>query len=248
MNEKYDDERDFRIAPSEDGKSAVITRYAGEKQTVIIPPCIDGMQITSIGDVAFAYCKSLTSVTIPLSVTSIGNSAFAECSSLTSIMVAAGNPNYSSEGGILYNKDKTVILAYPSASGNVIISEGVTSIGKRAFSWCKSLTSVTIPESVTSIGEEAFAVSKFSENRWLIQYGYMTDLKGHNRIDSISTKCDSSNITILNSVASIRNNAFFGWDGSQTINVEGHASEESADTAWGADWRGYCYAKINYMG
>ena len=39
---------------------------------------------------------------------------------------------------------------------NVIIEEGVTSIGKYIFLDCSNLTSVTIPESVTSIGNYAF--------------------------------------------------------------------------------------------
>lgn len=38
----------------------------------------------------------------------------------------------------------------------VIIGDGVTTIGSSAFSDCDSLTSVTIPNSVTTIGSSAF--------------------------------------------------------------------------------------------
>ena len=50
---------------------------------VVIPD-----SVTSIGDMAFCECESLTSVTIPDSVTSIGESAFYECESLTSVTIS----------------------------------------------------------------------------------------------------------------------------------------------------------------
>ena len=113
-------------------------------------------QLRSIEWATFRSCTSLANITIPASVTSIDSGAFLSCASLTSITVNANNPNYASEGGILYNKDKTTLLAYPSASGSVTIPEGVTSIGDNAFSICTSLASVTILEGVMSIGGGAF--------------------------------------------------------------------------------------------
>jgi hypothetical protein len=44
-----------------------------------------GDSVTSIGDWAFVYCDSLTSVTIGNNVTSIGKGAFSGCSSLTEV-------------------------------------------------------------------------------------------------------------------------------------------------------------------
>ena len=49
-----------------------------------------------------------------------------------------------------------VLKKYQGQGGDVVIPEGVTSIGASAFSGCSSLTSVVIPEGVKSIGEEAF--------------------------------------------------------------------------------------------
>jgi len=50
-----------------------------------------------------------------------------------------------------------VLLHYWGKGSHVAIPDGVTKIGKYAFSKCYSLTSVTIPDGVTSIGEDAFS-------------------------------------------------------------------------------------------
>ena len=111
----------------------------------------------SIGDGAFSGCYGLTEITIPDSVTSIGYDAFYNCLNLESITVSEGNQTYSSQDGILYNKNKTEIICIPKAiKGSVIIPDGVTSINSEAFYGCRNLTEITIPDSVTSIGNMAF--------------------------------------------------------------------------------------------
>ena len=101
--------------------------------------------LTTIGNYAFYYCTSLTSITIPASVTSIGNSAFDGCTSLTSITVNANNSNFSSEGGILYNKAKTTLIKIPEGmSGSVNIPASVTSFVSGTFSKCSNLTAITV--------------------------------------------------------------------------------------------------------
>lgn len=113
--------------------------------------------IESIGRSAFYLCESLTSVRIPKGVTSIGSEAFVWCSELTSINVEAGNENYCSENGVLYNKDMTELICCPAGRSSAVIPKTVTTIGNYAFYKCDKLTSISIPNTVTSLGELAFS-------------------------------------------------------------------------------------------
>ena len=137
--------------------------------------------VTSIGDAAFSDCQNLTNVRIPDSITFIGGDAFSGCSSLTSVSIPdsvlfigenvfsrceelqvlsvdSQNPNYLSQNNVLFTKDMTQLINYPSKKDGdrYIIPSSVASIGICAFDFCSNLTSVTIPDSVTSIGALAF--------------------------------------------------------------------------------------------
>ncbi len=129
--------------------------------------------VTSIGDWAFAGCKSLSSIFIPKNVTSIGNNVFAGtintdtmistyCDNLTYINVASDNAFYSSQDGILYNKNKTFLLYYPNGktATSFAVLNGVQSIAENAFRSCNSLTGISLPSSVETIYKYAFGDCK----------------------------------------------------------------------------------------
>ena len=132
--------------------------------------------VTTIGDSAFSWCESLTNINIPNSVTTIRDSAFWGCESLASITIPSsvvtiiGNPFYHWHGNlyneskafiyedhVLFNKNKTILIAYRAKGTNYTIPNSVTTIGEYAFSDCDSLTNINIPNSVTTIRVHAFA-------------------------------------------------------------------------------------------
>jgi Flp pilus assembly protein protease CpaA len=114
--------------------------------------------VITMGNIVFYGCTGLKSVTIGNSVSTIGNSAFFNCTDLTTINVDASNPNFCSADGVLFNKDKTILVRYPAGKQGVYtIPNSVNSVLVDAFGHCKGLTTITIPNSVTSIGYGAFS-------------------------------------------------------------------------------------------
>ena len=113
--------------------------------------------VQTIGAWAFSHCSSLTSVAIPDSVEMIGDYAFADCAKLTRINVDAANSAYFSENGVLFNKDKTILICCPGGKTNYyFVPNSVQTISDYAFNSCSDLTSITISNSVETIGDYAF--------------------------------------------------------------------------------------------
>ena len=136
----------------------------------------DGLE--SIGSGAFMDCSALTSLEIPAGVTQIGDSLFYLCSSLESITVHEDNPEYYMDGNCLIGRSsKTLIcglgdvripqdgsiqiiapyaFCYNDSITDLVIPEGVTSIGSGAFMSCSGITEFDLPEGITAIEDNAF--------------------------------------------------------------------------------------------
>lgn len=113
--------------------------------------------VTTIGGQAFSGCKVLTGVSIPNGVVSLGESAF-RGTGLKTITVASGNANFASFDGVLFDKNRTVLLRYPpqKTSSSYRIPDGVVRIATEALEGCEYLTHVSLPASCTEIGGGAF--------------------------------------------------------------------------------------------
>ncbi len=114
--------------------------YNKDKTTVICYPAgkkdksytiING--VTYIGEHAFEYCTSLTSITIPSGVMGIGDWAFLGCSKLTSITI----PNGMTCIGYRTFEDCSSLTS-------ITIPDSVVDIGYYAFRGCKSLTAINV--------------------------------------------------------------------------------------------------------
>ncbi len=171
--------------------------------------------VLAVNSTAFNNCFRLASLTFPQSVQNIyikGEFAFG---SLQEFIVHPDNAHYSSLNGGLFNKDRTVLLAYPrQREGAFIIPQGVQKITARSFYYCRNLTSVEVPGSVTVIGDSAFHSSSLASIHLV---DGVTEIRPH-----AFYGCDSlASISIPGSVQSIGNYAFYSCKKLTSVHIPG---------------------------
>ena len=231
----------YHLIP-EEKKAEVARNPDGYSGSVVIQESFnyEGVDytVTSIGDGAF-FLGDLISITIPKSVTYIGESSFYECVNLTAVHIS----DIAAWCNITYfpNSNNPLRYAHHLYLGNdeitnLVIPDGVTSIGERAFSGCSGLTSVTIPSSVTSIGTRAFeecesltsveipnSVTSIGSSAFRLCTG-LTSITLSDKMTKINhdtfNGCSSlTSVTIPNSVTSIGSGAFERCSGLTSIDI-----------------------------
>ena len=164
---------------------------AGISGTVEIPGELDGFTVISIAANGFANCDNVTNIILPETLTAIGVGAFMYaglveinlpasvvyidfdeelmlqsgatfgCPALQQFNVAEDNPVYASMNGVLVNKDKTELLAYPAArADNYDMPEGIVKIGSMSFAFAGAFAGNfdlhSLPETLEEIASGAF--------------------------------------------------------------------------------------------
>ena len=182
--------------------------------------------VTSIGMHAFWGCTSLLGLTIPEGVTTIDKLAFDGCNNLKEINVESGNGTFASIDGVLFNQDRTELVAYPHGKGgaylvpdgvvkiqdyafftcqnleSVAMPSGILSVGNWAFYGCQGLKSVDLPDSITSIGDNAFSYCRSLKS--FVVPGGVTEISME-----MLCSCDSlTSVTIPDGVTSIAHEGF----------------------------------------
>lgn len=201
MNPIASSDGEYEYSVLDDGTCCILFCVSIDN-TITVPAEIDGYTVTSIYKGAFianeakaiifpdtvktiseaVFSEYVESITIPASCTEIeGTEPFLTCLNLKEINVAGeGDGAYSSEDGVLYNKDKSVIIAYPMKKSDTsytapssvreismsafcynefiedIDISGVEKIGNYAFEGCTNLSSVKLSEELNLVGTNAF--------------------------------------------------------------------------------------------
>ena len=197
-----------------DNGTVEISRYTGNATVVNIPSRINGRRVTSIGEGAFCYCRSLTSITIPDSVTSIGDMAFGHCYNLISIAIPDS----------VTSIDDAFYCC--SSLTSIMLPEGLTSIGSGTFYGCSNLTSITIPDRVTSIGDSAFiycsnltAINVAEANKFYSSVNGVLFNKDKTKLICYPRSKVDNSYNIPNSVKSIGNDTFLGCNKLTSITI-----------------------------
>ena len=145
--------------PWENYKDTIRTIVISEGITAICQYAFIGLElltkveiantVTEIADGAFSNCPAVTEFSIPASVTRMGSQ---HCAGLKGYRVDSNNTHYCSDSaGVLFNKDKTELLAFPQAYiGTYTIPSSVKKVAE--ISYADGLTSLTIPYGVEEVG------------------------------------------------------------------------------------------------
>jgi hypothetical protein len=134
--------------------SKLILYPAGKELTNYTIP----IGVKTIESGAFFSAKKLTTLKIPASVKKIGDFSFFDATNLTSITVSRDSKYFTSKNGVLFNKEATKLVSYPTGKNleSYKVPTSVKVIGDFSFAGAAKLTEIKISNKTTQIGKYAF--------------------------------------------------------------------------------------------
>ena len=172
-----------------DDQTVFILAYTGKEQVVNIPEQIDGKKVSAIREYAFsndtieivnipntvtilywmsfAKCNNLREINIPESVSDIKSVPVVQCPSVEKINVSEKNNYYRSVDGVLFSKDMSLLIYYPSnKAGDSYkvpdeVKEFPEDVNCGVFNYNQNLKSITINASVNLFTDYFVPLSQF---------------------------------------------------------------------------------------
>lgn len=183
-NHFYENGYEYEIEENDTIKIISYDDY--DELNVTLPEQFAGKPVTTLGKNTFYQHKSTVSIILPSSLTTIEGSPFYRCcslreivipknickiecnpffrsSSLTKITVDPDNVYYTDIDGVLFNKEKTVLISYPEGKPDesYIIPETVKKLNIDSFGYHTRLRRITILSNVTEFPDSAPDSSMF---------------------------------------------------------------------------------------
>lgn len=184
-------------------------------EEVILPD-----NLVQLGGDAFYYCSNLVRVNIPVNAKVMGNNPFAGCPKL---IISNFSDFFTLENGVLFNKEKTLLIHYPISKEDIeySIPDTVVSLGKHCFYNCNNLKKVIIPESVIRFENNVFADCKNLdvENKspyYHIENGIIYN-KFRTAIIGVLFKTTMEKYVVPDSITLISRNSFWNCKGIKKI-------------------------------
>jgi len=138
-------------------ENAVLTAFNKKRTTLELPNQVNGVPVSDILPSALEGCESLKDISLPMRMEMLPLPELKSCPNLEAIRVSPLNESFSSDDGILYNKDQTVLLDCPVGRKKAVtIPDSVICIAKGAFSGCKELQKLTFSQNLETIEADAF--------------------------------------------------------------------------------------------